>query len=193
MSAEQARAGARPRPRARVVIDPNNAYSRLGVSPLTPTDEIARILRDRRGALIREARARGEAGDETHEVAELQQIEDEIGNPRARAAYDMLHPQNELLTVQPAAAGAALDPRTRADLITAWLYDELGPDAALPHPGALAFWLPGDDVLAALEPFLDAGEVPPGGATASPRAPDAAVAAASSGLTIEDLADAKGG
>jgi hypothetical protein len=151
----------RPRPKARLAIDPDNAYARLGASPLATTDEIKKLLSDKRGQAMAARRARGQQafGDEEAEIIALQEIEQLIGTPAARAAYDREHPQNALLTVQPASRDKAFEPPRVAALVTTWLLDELGPDALLLHPDAYWLWLPGglDPELAAqLTPFASA-------------------------------------
>ena len=47
----------RPKPDAPLRIDPNNAYARLGVSPLASTDAIRALLRDKRKAAMEARRA----------------------------------------------------------------------------------------------------------------------------------------
>ncbi|MBA3539229.1 MAG: hypothetical protein H0T79_06345 [Deltaproteobacteria bacterium] len=143
----------RPRPKTRLVIDPDNAYGRLGASPLATTDELKRILSDKRGAALAARRAKGQhaTGDEEREIIELQAIEALIGMPATRAAYDREHPQNALLTVQAAPRDRAFDPGRTAGLVTAWLLEELGPEVMLLHPDAYWLWLP-----AGLEPELAA-------------------------------------
>lgn len=144
----------RPRPKTRLAIDPENAYAKLGASPLAPLAEIKKLLSDRRGKAMAARRAKGQQafGDDEQEIIELQAIEKQIGAAAARAAYDREHPQNALLTVQ-------LAPRDRPAapaLVTAWLLDELDPGALLLHPDALWLWLPGglDPELAQqLQPF----------------------------------------
>jgi hypothetical protein len=134
----------RPRPKARIVIDPGNAYARLGVSPLASTEEIKAFINDARARALTRRRSQGRDafGDEDAEIARLQEIEEEIGTPRARAAYDALYPQNELLTVQPCPRDRLLEPRRRAQLATAWLLEVLGPEAQLGSPDAHELWLP---------------------------------------------------
>ena len=39
----------RPRPKTRLAIDTENAYAKLGASPLASIDEIKKILSDKRG------------------------------------------------------------------------------------------------------------------------------------------------
>lgn len=151
----------RPRPRARVVIDPDNAYAQLGVSPLSSTEEIKALLNDRRAKAIARRRSRGQQqfGAEEAEMARLQKLEAEIGTPRSRATYDREHPQNELLTVQPGPGDRRLEPSHALGLVTAWLHDELGPSAALPSPDSLPLWAPGGispELEAALVPFEEA-------------------------------------
>jgi hypothetical protein len=140
-------ANSRPRPKTRLQIDPDNAYGKLGASPLATTDELKKILSDKRGAALGARRAKGQAaaGDEEAEIIELQALEALIGTPAARAAYDREHPQNALLTVQPAPRDRAFEPARTASLVTAWLVEELGPEgneALLNHPDAYALWLP---------------------------------------------------
>ena len=125
--------GRRPKPKARLLIDPDNAYARLGVSPLASTDEIKAFINDRRSKALSRRRSQGREvfGAEDVEITRLQELEEEIGSARARAAYDQEHPQNELLTVQPSPRDRALEPRQRAQLAAAWLREELGPDTLL--------------------------------------------------------------
>lgn len=151
----------RPRPKARLTIDPDNAYAKLGAHPLASIEEIKKLLSDKRGKLMAARRARGQQafGTEEQEIIELQDIEKQIGTPAARAAYDREHPQNALLTVQPAPRDRAFEPARIASLVTTWLVDELGPEAMLLHPDAYWLWLPGglDPELAAqLQPFAGA-------------------------------------
>jgi hypothetical protein len=151
----------RPRPRTRLAIDPENAYARLGASPLSSTDDIKKLLSEKRGKAMAARRARGQQafGDEEQEIIELQAIEKQIGSPAARDRYDREHPQNALLTVQPAPRDRALEPARIGGLVTAWLLEELGAEALLLHPDAYWMWLPGglDPELAAqLAPFARA-------------------------------------
>ncbi|WP_163995578.1 hypothetical protein [Pyxidicoccus caerfyrddinensis] len=148
----------RPRPRARVVIDPDNAYAQLGVSPLSSTEDIKALLNDRRASAIARRRSRGQQqfGAEEAEMARLQKLEAEIGTPRARVAYDREHPQNELLTVQRGPGDRRLEPRHALGVVTAWLQDELGSTVALPSPDSLPLWAPGGispELAGALAPF----------------------------------------
>jgi hypothetical protein len=153
----------RPRPKTRLAIDPDNAYAKLGASPLASVDEIKRQLSDKRGKAMGARRARGQQafGDEEQEIIELQAIEKEIGTAAARAAYDREHPQNALLTVQPAPRDRSFEPSKIASLVTSWFAEELGSDALLLHPDAYWLWLPGglDPELATqLAPFAAASE-----------------------------------
>lgn len=134
----------RPRPRARMAIDVDNVYGKLGVSPLATTDEIKKLLSDRRGQAMAERRAQGAqgSGDVEATIIELQELEKQVGSPAAREAYDARHPQNKLLTVQPAPRDRLLEPARLAGLVTAWLAEELGPDVFLLHPDAYWLWLP---------------------------------------------------
>lgn len=167
----------RPRPKTRLAIDLENAYARLGSSPLASIDEIKKLLSDKRGKAmaVRRAKGQGATGDDEAEIMELQAIEKLIGAPATREAYDREHPQNALLTVQPAPRDRAFEPARIASLVTTWLVDELGPDAMLLHPDAYWLWLPGGldpDLAAQLQPF--AGAAParaPNGATGAPAQP----------------------
>jgi hypothetical protein len=156
----------RPRPKTRLAIDPDNAYGRLGISPLATIDEIKKLLSDKRGKAMAARRAKGQAGtgEEEAEIIELQDIEKQIGSPGARAAYDREHPQNALLTVQPAARDKAFEPAKVASLVTSWLVEELGPEAMLLHPDAYWLWIPGGldpDLAAQLQPFAAAPAAAP--------------------------------
>ncbi len=135
----------RPRPKTRLAIDTENAYAKLGASPLASLDEIKKILSDKRGKAMAARRAKGQAasGDDEAEIIELQAIEKQIGSTASREAYDREHPQNALLTVQPAPRDRAFEPQKIASLVTAWLVEELGADALLLHPDAYWLWLPG--------------------------------------------------
>ena len=150
----------RPRPKTRLAIDPENAYAKLGASPLASLDEIKKILSDKRGKAMAARRAKGQAasGDDEAEIIELQLLEKHIGSAAAREAYDREHPQNALLTVQPAPRDRAFEPHKIASLVTAWLVEELGADAMLLHPDAYWLWLPGGldaELAAQLAPFLE--------------------------------------
>ena len=150
----------RPRPKTRLAIDPENAYAKLGASPLASTDDIKKQLSDKRGKLMaaRRAKGQGAAGNEEAEIIELQAIEKQIGTPAAREAYDREHPQNALLTVQPAPRDRAFEPAKLASLVTSFLIEELGPEAMLLHPDAYWLWLPGGidpDLEKQLAPFTE--------------------------------------
>ncbi len=135
---------ARPRPKARIVLDLDNPYARLGVSPLAGIDEIKTVASDQRGRWMAKLRSEGAAGSPEIEakIIEIQDIEEQIGSPAGRAAYDREHPQNVLLTVQQGVRDRGFGPAGAAALITAWLAEELGPEARLVHPDALWLWLP---------------------------------------------------
>lgn len=147
-------AGARPRPKTRLVVDPNNAYARLGVSPLSSTEEIKAFVLAKRSKAQASKRSRGDDdfGAAEAEMTRLQEIEEEIGTPRARTKYDARHPQNELLTVQPARADRRFELRERANLAAAWLVEELGPEGEFPSPESIPLWSP--DIDAPLEAIL---------------------------------------
>lgn len=147
--------GKRPRPKGRLVVDPNNAYARLGVSPLSSTEEIKAFILAKRSKAQASNRSRGDDdfGAAEAEMTRLQEIEEEIGTPRARAKYDARHPQNELLTVQPARADRRFELRARADLAGAWLVEELGADDVFPSAESIALWTP--EIDADLEQMLN--------------------------------------
>jgi hypothetical protein len=150
----------RPRPKGRLVVDPNNAYARLGVSPLSTTEEIKAFVLAKRSKAQASKRSRGDDdfGAAEAEMTRLQEIEEEIGTPRARAKYDTKHPQNELLTVQPARADRRFELRERANLAAAWLVEEIGPDSDFPSPESIPLWSP--DIDAPLEQLLKRFERP---------------------------------
>lgn len=153
----------RPRPKTRLAIDPENAYAKLGASPLASVDEIKKTLSDKRGKAMAARRAKGQSasGDDEAEIIELQAIEKQIGTLAAREAYDREHPQNALLTVQPASRDRAFEPPKIASLVTAWLAEELGSDAMLLHHDAYWLWLPGGldaELAAQLAPFSETQE-----------------------------------
>jgi len=137
----------RPRARGKLVVDPNNAYARLGVSPLSTTDEIKTFVLAKRSKAQQSKRSRGDDdfGAAEAEMTRLQEIEEEIGTPRARVKYDAKHPQNELLTVQPARADRRFELRERANLAGAWLVEELGADGVFPSPESIPLWSPDID------------------------------------------------
>jgi hypothetical protein len=155
----------RPKSKSLVRLDLYNAYARLGASPLMSTEEIKALVLRKRKELMRKRRTKGQQqfGEEEAEITALQEIEDEIGTPKARARYDRENPQNELLTIQPSPNDRGLDPRHRTGLVTAWLVEELGREAALPSADSLALWAPGgidDDLNAFLIGFpLDSEKV----------------------------------
>jgi hypothetical protein len=154
------------------VIDPSNAYARLGVSPLLSTEEIRAFVSAKRGKLVsgRRGQAAQGFGAAEAEMTRLQEIEAEIGTPRARAAYDQAHPQNELLTVQPSADDQRFEPRRRAALSGAWLAEELGRGGVFPSAECLALWSPGD-LDAELRAVLTRSERAPDGGAAVAEAP----------------------
>jgi hypothetical protein len=146
-----------------VGLDLHNAYARLGVSPLLPTDEIKEVINRKRKEVMRRRRTRGEQqfGEEEAEMTRLQAIEDEIGTPRARARYDRLNPQNALLTIQPAPCDLGLDPKHRVGLATAWLVEALGRASSLPSPESLSLWAfqgLDPDLIAFLSAFVGAND-----------------------------------
>ncbi len=144
-SAPKIRTGGRPRSKSFLRISLENPYAQLGVSPTAPTDEIT----NRISTLLTEAkkRVRARASKSTDdpdekEILRLQKIDEQIGDPKRRKAYDEKYPQNIMLTVQPIAAEQAWVRHRRAGLISEWLYDELGESSFLPTPRCLRLWTP---------------------------------------------------
>jgi hypothetical protein len=143
----------RPRSKRFLSMSQDNAYARLGVSPLASTDEIATLISKRRGEAMKRAKAQAQRGGEAQEeILFLDRIHEEIGKPAARKNYDEKHPQNVLLTVQPSQAEQAWLPHRRAGLISEWLREELGEGEFVPSPNCLTLWAPGglDEQLAAI-------------------------------------------
>lgn len=167
----------RPTPRARVVIDPDNAYARLGVSPLLGVEEIKRAIKERSNKLRQAARREG-SSEGTDEIVELERIEREIGTVKARAAYDLRHPQNELLVVQPSSRDRSVESTQRVGIVGQWVLEALGDDAPVLSASSSAWWTTGgvsDALREALAPFVVA-EVPAATEREGPR-----------GLDVEEL------
>jgi hypothetical protein len=167
----------RPRAKTMVGLDLQNAYARLGISPLLATDEIKELINRKRKDVMRRRRTRAQQqfGEEEAEMTRLQAIEDEIGTPKSRIRYDRLNPQNAILTIQPAPQDVAFDSKHRACLATAWLIEELGNATSLPSPESLSLWVSqglGPDLtayLSAFAPVTDRGaSTREGGETALP-------------------------
>ena len=134
----------RERPRARSFIgyDRNNAYERLGVSPLASTGEIAARLFERRQEAAREAKATEDEsfGEEMEAVLKVDEIANAIQDPAKRQQYDEDNPQNVLLTVQSSLVERFRQPYRRAGLVSEWLRERLGPDLFLPSTSAVRLW-----------------------------------------------------
>jgi curved DNA-binding protein CbpA len=164
-------AGGRPRPNCFVQVDLDNAYARLGVSPLAATREIKQLINDKIRQLKSQLGTKSESSFSAaeHEITQFQQIEERIASPKARARYDQEHPQNELLTVQPCPYDHFDDPQYRAGLVTAWLIEALGRDRLLPTAECLAFWRATSDPARA-EPGSPAADAPGAGAEPQPAA-----------------------
>jgi hypothetical protein len=132
----------------------DNAYARLGVSPLASTEEIAARIAELRGKAMKLAKAKAvrSVGTEEEEIFRLDRIDEEIGKPAARKKYDEKHPQNVLLTVQPSQAEQTWLPYRKAGLVSEWLYEELERDAFVPSLRCLELWAPGglDEQLVAI-------------------------------------------
>jgi len=149
----------RPRSRAFLRLDIDNAYERLGISPLAPTEEISSRIAELRGEAARRVKQKLQRGLDDADEAEihrLDQIHEEIGDDRRRRVYDEQNPQNVLLTVQPGPSEQLRLRHRRAALVTEWLHGELYADAFLPTPRSLRLWAPAGvpaDLLRALAPF----------------------------------------
>jgi len=141
----------RPRPKSRIQIDVHNPYAELGVSPLASLEDIEKAADDRRGKLMSQRRTEGPAvaAEVEARIMAIQELSTLIGDRDARATYDREHPQSTLLTVQAGPRDRALGAAGAMALVTAWLAEELGPNARLVHPDALWLWLP-----AGLDPAL---------------------------------------
>ena len=137
--------GSRPKAKTLLRIDLDNAYSRLEVSPLDSTEEIANKIANLRAAAIRRIRQKPTIAPDDKDQAEvnrLDRISEEIGDSLKRKMYDQENPQNLLLTVQPSQIEQSSLRYRRAGLISEWLYDELGEDCFLPSPRCLHLWAP---------------------------------------------------
>ncbi|HXU32561.1 MAG TPA: hypothetical protein VN851_18495 [Thermoanaerobaculia bacterium] len=152
----------RNRPRAKVFlrIDLENAYARLGVSPLASAEEIAARITELRGKAMKVARAKAQRtfGDVEEEIHRLDQIHDDIGDENKRRIYDEQHPQNILLTVQPSLAEQVWQRHRKAASISEWLCENLSEDAFLPSLRCLRLWNPNGlagELLSVLSSFTD--------------------------------------
>jgi hypothetical protein len=165
----------RPKSKSFLKLDLDNAYVRLGVSPLASTEEIASRIADLRGKALKRARAKSRrdfSDADEEEVRRLDKIDEEIGDEKKRKEYDRKYPQNQLLTVQPSAAEQAWLRHRKAGLISAWLVQELDGAALVPSVICQRLWAPAGlepELLALLERFkLQPGASP---ATVEPTSP----------------------
>ena len=131
-----------------VRLDLDNAYARLGVSPLLPTDEIKEVINRKRKDVMRKRRTRGDQ-QFGEEEAEMTRLAGDRGRDRLAqgpAQYDRLNPQNALLTVQPARATSGSTPST----VPAWSRPgwsrSSAARASLPSPESLALWAPAGSI-----------------------------------------------
>lgn len=131
-----------PHPKSYLRIDPDNAYKRLGVSPLISTDEIATRISDLRGKAAKSAKAKGHGEAEIREIERLDKIAKEIGDDKERVKYDEAHPVNVLLTVQPSRSEKTWSRYLRAGVASEWLCEVLGDDAFIPSLRCVTFWAP---------------------------------------------------
>jgi hypothetical protein len=171
MPEDKLRSGSRPRSKLFLSLDLKNAYTRLGVSPLAPDKEISDRIGKLRTAAVKRLRAKGNASvddPDQQEAFRLDKIEEEIGDPRKRKAYDERHPQNILLTVQPSPTEQAWARHRKAGLISRWIQSELSEDALCPTPSCPRFWAPAG-LDAELLSFLSAHAEAETGETASPQ------------------------
>ena len=135
----------RPKPRSFVQYDPGNYYAKLGISPLTPTREIKKIITRKQNDAKKRRRshAGGKFRKEDKEFNEFQRIMEFFASGTKREEYDRLNPQSELLTVQWSEYDDWFDKNSQVDFVSAWLKEELGHEKLLPTPGALQLWCPG--------------------------------------------------
>lgn len=147
----------RPRSKDFLSIDTENAYTRLGVSPLESTEKIASLIADLRGKTMKMAKARVERSiEDEQEIQRLDNIHNNIGKPEGRKRYDEEHPQNIMLTLQPSSLEQSWLKHRLDGLISEWLLEELGQDDVVPSFRCLKFWSPQsleDDLLEFLAQF----------------------------------------
>ncbi len=144
-SAAKPNVGGRPRSKSFLAISLENAYAQLGVSPLATSDEITNRINALLGDARRRVRAKAskpENDPDEQEILRLQKIDESIGDPKRRAAYDQKYPQNILLTVQPSSTETAWLRHRRAGLISEWIRETLGEDSWVPTPRCLRLWVP---------------------------------------------------
>ncbi len=168
-----ARPSARPRSKAFLKIDLQNAYAQLGVSPLASPDEITDRINNLLGQARKRVRSKAakDANDpDEAEILRLQKIDHEIGDAKRRIAYDERHPQNVLLTVQPGGTEQARLRYRRAGLISEWIYDLVGESTVTPTPRCLCYWAPKGIEPALLDFLTKYAEAPsePGSAASPP-------------------------
>lgn len=148
----------RPTPRTMVSYDPNNLYTRLGVSPLASTEEIKAIATKRRFE-VKDKRDQSAQNKRTNEeIMKWDNIADKIGAENQRREYDNQHPQNVILTIQPGEEAKIVHSLDRLCLITVWLLETLGVDTLLPSPNAFPLWVPNpidERLLQRLKTFID--------------------------------------
>jgi hypothetical protein len=134
----------RPNPSAFVQYDPRNYYSRLGISPLTPTQEIKAAITRKQNEARKRRRFQGEQkfSEADFEFVELQKIAESFASPKKREEYDRLNPQNALLTVQSSDYDNWFESSSRINLVSAWLVEELGQEKFIPTPESLHIWCP---------------------------------------------------
>jgi hypothetical protein len=131
----------RPKPKSMVLYDTNNYYSQLGISPLTPTEEIIAMVNTRQmEARHQKNVSDGESGDS--EFIRLQRILDAIGSAKKRETYDYNNPHNLVLTVQPDPYDKWLDSQYQANLLTAILFEITDGKHEMPHPDSAFLWSP---------------------------------------------------
>jgi hypothetical protein len=148
----------RPYSKDFLTIDLNNAYARLGISPLESTDKIKSLIDDLRGKAMKKAKASaGRSPEDEEHIHRLDNINREIGTPEGRKRYDERNPQNNMLTLQPSPTEQFWSRHRLDGLISEWLLEELGQDVVIPSFHCLKFWSPQkieDDLLAFLTKFI---------------------------------------
>jgi hypothetical protein len=118
----------RPKPHTFLQYDPGNYYATLGISPLTPTREIKKIITRKQNDAKKRRRslAGGKFSKEDSEFNELQKIMESFASDKKREEYDRLNPQSELLTLQWSEYDDWFDKNSRVDFVSAWLVEEMG-------------------------------------------------------------------
>jgi hypothetical protein len=134
----------RPKANTLVQFDSNNYYSQLGISPLTPTNEIKSLIVRKQNEVKNSRRYQAEQkfGFIEDEFIKLQKIDEALCSDKKREIYDRMNPQNELLTIQLNSIDIWFDHHYQADFVTTWLLEEFGQSSFLPSASSVALWTP---------------------------------------------------